>query len=419
MKKLLALASVLMITGAFANTAVDTTNKLGLKLAREASVSVTKNKNFMISPLSLSQALMLAGNGTAEGTRTELENLLGDRMEKFNVAAYQLVKSVSFSKDDATRLRAQMPHAIPSVLSINNSIWNTNGKTDNARFQFSPEFKSIATEYYDAEVISADFRQQSAVDSINGWADKKTHGLVKKIIELDVLRDMLWVVMNATYLEASWIEPFYNMGDRSPEFRGLDNKAMKVSMITGEQGIGYAKLPGGEAASLSFQKSGNSPELEMVIYLPAEGSSLEKSQAAFFDAAFVKKTRAALASNRQLARVTMPKFSFDTSVEMKDGDELTHAMGIDFLFSDLADFSVMQTADSEASKVGLIRQNSRIELDEKGVKAAAVTIIGGVRTTSVGPQATVNLTVNRPFHFAIVEKKSSTVLFAGTVVDPK
>ncbi len=415
----LAIASGLIMMNASANTAVDSTNRLGLKLAKAASEKVVKNKNFMISPLSLSQALMLAGNGTDRATRIELETLLGDRMEKFNSASRQLVDSVSFSKDEAMRIRTQAPHANPSVLSVNNSIWNTDGATDNARFQFSPVFKSIATEYYNAEAFSADFRKQSAVDSINGWADKKTHGLVKKIIELDVLQDMLWVIMNATYMEASWVEPFYKMGDRSPEFIGLGNKAMKVPMITGEQGIGYAKLAGGEAASLSFQKAANSPELEMVIYLPSEGTALEKSQSAFFDAAFVKKTRAALAANRHLARVTMPKFSFDTSVEMKDGDELTKSMGLDFLFSDLADFSLMQTAESEESKVGLIRQNSRIELDEKGVKAAAVTIIGGVRTTSVGPQATVNFVVNRPFHFAIVEKKSSTVLFAGTVVEPK
>lgn len=190
-------------------------------------------------------------------------------------------------------------------------------------------------------------------------------------------------------------------------------------MITGQQGIGYTKLANGEVASLSFQKAVNSPELEMVIYLPSEGTALEKSQSEFFDAQFVKKARATLSSNRQLARVTMPKFSFDTSVEMKDGDELTKAMGLDFLFSDLADFSLMKTAESEESKIGLIRQDGRIELDEKGVKAAAVTIIGGVRTTSVGPMPTMNLVVNRPFHFAIVEKKTSTVLFAGTVVEPK
>ena len=409
MKTLITIASALMMMNASANTTVDATNKMGLKLALEASKDVTKNKNFMISPLSLSQAVMLAGNGTHAGTRTELESLLGDRIENFNSASVSLVKSLNSSKEEGKKV----------VVAINNSIWSTNGATDHARYEFSSTFKKAAQDYYYAEVYSADFRKQSAVDAINGWADKKTYGLVKKIIGLDVLQDMLWVVMNATYMEAQWAQPFYDMGNSSPAFQGLTNKAMKVAMISGEQGIGYAALDGAEIASIPFVRTANAPELEMVIYLPSEGVTLKDSQAAFFNARELKNLRAQLASNRELARVTMPKFSFDTSVQMKDGDKLTEAMGMDFLFSDRADFSMMQTPESLASKVGLIRQNSRIELDEKGVKAAAVTVIGGVRTTSVRPQPSVNLIVNRPFHFAIVEKKSESVLFAGTVVDPK
>ncbi|MES2526324.1 MAG: serpin family protein [Bdellovibrionota bacterium] len=409
MKTIITLATLAFMTNAFANTAVDSTNRLGMKLALEASQDVTKEKNFMISPLSLSQAVMLAGNGTDAGTRLELETLLGDRIEKFNVASQSLVKSLNFANEKEKAVK----------VSINNSIWNTNGATDHAHYEFSSSFKKNAVEYFNAEVFAADFRKQSAVDAINGWADKKTFGLVKKIIELDVLQDMLWVVMNATYMEASWVEPFYNMGDSSPAFQGLNNKTMKVPMISGQQGIGHAVVNGADVATLSFTKVAGAPELEMVIYLPSEGVALKESQSAFFDAKAFKKLRTALSTNRELARVTMPKFSFDTSVQMKDGDALTEAMGMNFLFSDLADFSMMQTPESLASKVGLIRQNSRIELDEKGVKAAAVTIIGGVRTTSVRPQPSMNFVVNRPFHFAIVEKKSEAVLFAGTVVEPK
>ncbi len=409
MKTIMTIATLFIMTNAFANTAVDANNRLGLKLALEASQEVTKEKNFMISPLSLSQAVMLAGNGTTAGTREELETLLGDRMEKFNVASQSLVKSLNFANEKDKAIK----------VSINNSIWNTNGATDHAKYEFSSAFKKTAVEYYNAEVYSADFRKQSAVDAINGWADKKTFGLVKKIIGLDVLQDMLWVVMNATYIEASWVEPFYNMGDSSPAFHGLNNKTLKVPMISGQQAIAHAEVNGAEVATLSFARVANAPELEMVVYLPSEGISLKDSQSAFFDAKAFKKIRTALSLNREFARVTMPKFSFDTSVEMKDGDKLTQAMGLDFLFSDLADFSMMQTPESLASKVGLIRQNSRIELDEKGVKAAAVTIIGGVRTTSVRPQPSVNFVVDRPFHFAIVDKKSETVLFAGTVVEPK
>lgn len=213
MKTTIAILSVLFVLNTSANTAVESTNKMGLKLAKAASEKVVKNKNFMISPLSLSQALILAGNGTDRATRMELETLLGERIEKLNSASTQLVGSISSD-------------VRPAVLSVNNSIWNTNGATDNARFRFNPVFKSIATEYYHAEAYSVDFRQQSAADAINGWADKKTHGLVKKIIELDVLRDMLWVIMNATYMEASWAEPFYKMGDNAPAFIGLGNKSM-------------------------------------------------------------------------------------------------------------------------------------------------------------------------------------------------
>jgi serpin B len=409
----LALASGLVMMNTFANTAVEATNKLGMKLAKETAVHALKEKNFMISPLSLSQAVTLAGNGTDRHTRVELETLLGSDLATLDADSAALVKGVSYSKEEAMRIRTQSPWANPSVVSINNSIWNTNGATDRAHYEFSPLFKQLAKDHFSAEMFSADFKKQAAVDAINSWADKKTYGLVKKIIELDSLKDMLWVVMNASYMEASWAEPFRKMGDNAPLF----NKK-KASMITSEQYIGHAKVTGGEVASIAFDRSAGAPEIEFVVYLPEEGTTLEKSQNTFFDADFLKKANGLL-TTRALARVTMPKFSFDTSVEMKDGDALTESMGLQFLFEDHADFSLMQTPESLASKVGLIRQNSRIELDEKGVKAAAVTIIGGVRTTSVPPRPTLNLVVDRPFHFAIVEKKSNTVLFAGTVVDPK
>ncbi|MFL5784736.1 MAG: serpin family protein [Bacteriovoracaceae bacterium] len=414
-----ALASCFVVMNAFANTAVEATNKLGLKLAREASKTALQAKNFMVSPLSLSQAVILAGNGTDHATRAELETLLGADLNSLNADSAANVKSISFSKEQAMRIRTQAPFANPSVLSVNNSIWNTNGATDRAHFEYSASFKKVAKDDFNAEVLTADFQTQAGADAINGWADKKTYGLVKKIIDLVTLKDLLWVVMNATYMEASWAEPFYLMGVNTPAFMGLDHQPKKVAMITAEQGIGYAKIQGGEVASLAFARGFDAPEIQMVIYLPTEGTALEKSQDIFFDDAFLKKTATLLEKNVELARVTMPKFSFDTSVEMKNDDELTKAIGLQFLFDEHADFSMMQTPESLASVVGLIRQNSRIELDEKGVKAAAVTIVGGIRATSVRPSPTLSFVVNRPFHFALVEKKSNTVLFAGTVVEPK
>ena len=117
--------------------------------------------------------------------------------------------------------------------------------------------------------------------------------------------------------------------------------------------------------------------------------------------------------------MTLPQFSFDSSVVMKKDMPISKAMGFNFLFQDSADLSLMATPDSLPSVVGLIKQNSRIELDEKGVKAAAVTIIGGIERTSLPAEPSVQMVVDRPFFFAIIEKNTNTILFTGSVVDPR
>lgn len=104
---------------------------------------------------------------------------------------------------------------------------------------------------------------------------------------------------------------------------------------------------------------------------------------------------------------------------MRENGALTKAMGLDYLFSDRADFAAMATRESAPSKVGLIKQETRIELDEKGVKAAAVTLIGGIERTSINVDVPeFDMVIDRPFVFAIADKATGTLLFVGTVVNP-
>ncbi len=415
MKTTIALTTLLLTATAWSNSSVTASNKIGLKLAAETA-KLNKGKNFMVSPLSLQQALTLAGNGSNASTRLQVETLLGSSLENLNHDSSNLVKRISFSKAQALRLRTQAPYTNPSVLSINNSIWNTTGKTDGRHYQFSSGFKSIASQYYNAEALSADFMQPAATDAINGWANKKTNGLIKEIIDNATTKKLLWVIMNATYLEASWAAPFYKMGDSAPAFTTLDAKQVKVPMISSQQYIAYAKTTEGEIATIKFDQNAGTPDLEFVVFLPKKGADFAKSQTLFFQDGFIKKAATAAVAK---ANVVLPKFSFDTSVEMTAGLPITKAMGLDFLFNDHADFSLMATADSLASIIGIIKQNSRIELDEKGVKAAAVTIIGGIEATSMPQQPTVSLVVDRPFMFAIKEKTTGAVLFAGSVINPR
>ncbi len=412
------LLATLITLPAFAGPSVNATNKMGLKLALEAAQK--EKGNYMVSPLSLMQALNLAANGTDHGTRAEVETLLGADLAILNADSAQLVKKISLSPEEKKTLEAQNNWVHPAVVGIHNSIWNTNGATDNARFTFSPEFKNIAATHFNAESKTLDFKKAESVKAINGWADKKTNGLVKEIINADTLKDLLWIVMNATYIESNWSESMRLVTRSVPVFTLENGEKTTPAMIEGKQYIAHKEFEGGSVvASLPFSSAPGKAQLEMVIYLPALGTKLDSARAKFFSHNFwLNSVQGILAERREEARIVLPKFSFDTSVEMKKDDEITKNLGLNFLFSNFADFTRMATADSYTSAVGLIKQNTRIELDEKGVKAAAVTIIGGVRTTSMPVEPRLSLTVDRPFLFAIVEKQSQAILFAGSVLKP-
>lgn len=410
------LVSSLLMGSAWASSSVKSTNTIGLKLAAETG-KILKNKNFMISPLSLQQALTLVANGTNNETRTQVETLLGSNLEQLNVESAAMVKALSFSEEQRKAMMVEFPYALPAVVSIKNSFWNTNGATDDRHFEFSDFFKNIAKESYAAKGASLDFRAPGASEVLNKWAEVNTNGLVKEIIDDAELSKLLWAVMNASYVEASWPKPFNLMRSQAPKFKLLDKSEVSVPMITGKQYISYVKLEdGAELASIPFNAEEGSPELAFVVYLPKVGATLENSQNHFFKAGNIDRL-----SKVQIkeARLVLPKFSFNTSITMLKDDVLTQNMGFNFLFGRSADFSLIAAPGSLESIVGIIKQNSRIELDEKGVKAAAVTIIGGIERTSVPMEPTIHMVVDRPFMFAIVEKKTNVILFAGSLVDPR
>jgi serpin B len=88
-------------------------------------------------------------------------------------------------------------------------------------------------------------------------------------------------------------------------------------------------------------------------------------------------------------------------------------MGMTTAFSNQADLSKISPPAGKV-KVGFVKQNTYVSVDEKGTEAAAVTTIG-IELTSV--QIRPEFICNRPFVFVISEKQSNTILFAGKVVN--
>ena len=89
-------------------------------------------------------------------------------------------------------------------------------------------------------------------------------------------------------------------------------------------------------------------------------------------------------------------------------------LGLENIFSDNANFSGISNTPT---RVNSILQKTKLELDENGTKAAAVTaIMTEAMAMSPNNQVVKEVELTRPFAFAIYDNVNDEMLFMGKVV---
>jgi serpin B len=105
----------------------------------------------------------------------------------------------------------------------------------------------------------------------------------------------------------------------------------------------------------------------------------------------------------------MPRFDLETSLELHD---LFKELGMGHVFCPAQDFEGM--AEGGGLCIDYALHRATIAVDEKGTEAAAATMVA----VPVERVQDVEMTVDRPFLFAIVARETGMVLFLGRVLDP-
>jgi len=114
-----------------------------------------------------------------------------------------------------------------------------------------------------------------------------------------------------------------------------------------------------------------------------------------------------LADMRQVSiKLIIPKFSAEYSVDLKNTLE---AMGMVDAFTDNADFSNM--TDKNDLKIDKILHKAKIEVSEKGTKAAASTSVNMRQKTASINELVFN--ANHPFIYLIRDNETGAILFLG------
>ena len=116
--------------------------------------------------------------------------------------------------------------------------------------------------------------------------------------------------------------------------------------------------------------------------------------------------------------LSMPRYGIDTRADLV---AMLEALGMRLAFDpSTADFTGIATPPEGPLYVSGVIHQANIDVDEKGVEAAAATAVvadtGGC--TGPGPAKQITLRLDRPFLFVLRDVQTGAILFMGRVLDP-
>lgn len=343
-------------------------------------------ENLLYSPINAYIGLAAAAELTAGNTRQQILNTIG--------------------AEDLTALRRQVSAIWETVYrddgneicTLANSLW-----LDKALTYRQEPMDILAHDYYTA-VYRQDLSSNRALKDIQAWLSNNTGGLLKDSAQQVQLPDQAVLALYSTiYFQSKWQEEFSASRNTQKVFHGssgdstatfMNGSLWQMNYYWGEDyGAIRLGLKNGTEMWFILPDPGKTPadvlkngEYLQMIAAPYEGWENTK---------YMK------------VNLSVPKFDIQSRQDLRDG---LMKIGITDLFNfNSADFSA---AFDAPACITAVNQAVRVQIDEKGVKAAAYIELPGAGA-AMPPEEVIDFVLDRPFLFVIAD--SGIPLFAGTV----
>lgn len=361
-------------------------NKLALKFFDEM-IKSHKKENIIISPLSLNTVLALTQNGAAEKTKEEILKAL--EMQSLDdstinegykniIAHYNSLKSIE--------------------TKLGNSLWMNKG------LQINENFKNTGKNYYEAEINTVDFTKNSATQTINKWISNQTSGKIKKIVD-KFDSDTVMTLINTVYFKGKWSKPFTKSNTSKQEFTSSDGAKQEVDMMKELMEADYYKGESFEAVRLPYEDK----NFGMYVFLPNKESNIDEL---LKNMNYINWSKWLNEFKSKQVQVQLPKFKVEFEEKLND---MLMTFGMQSAFTDKANFTKM--SDNHKLYIDLVKQKCYIDVNEEGTEAAAVTAVA-IKETSALIDKPIEFRADRPFIYAIEDKKTGMLLFMGKVEKP-
>lgn len=346
--------------------------------------------DYAMSPLSVYMALAMLHSVGDEGVKNDVETFVGMSAEELSRTG-ELCKSLSMDYEN-------------TKLNLSNSIWLDS--KDVVKEEIADDLKSSM----DCDLFLAPFFDDNAKANadIREYIKKNTNGLIDQ--DFGLSEDTISAIINTLYFKDLWDRSGEELGTTNLYFNTPDAKLTRKFLL-GDYVSGrvakekdcscfYAVTAFGYKVKFILPDEGLTPQEVMT----AENLNKINSRSDFnvFDED----------GTEHMTRCIFPKFKIESDTPLtrifKENRLLQNAFTA--YFSPLTDKQLCVTD---------IKHKTVLDVNEKGVEGAAVTMIVNEATAMPEPPREYHsFTLDRPFGF-LITTYDNTVLFEGQVMSPE
>lgn len=355
----------------------------------EQFLSGTDNRIW--SPVNAYIGLAMLAETTGGETRRQLLSLLGtDSLEQLRCRV-EAVWETTY-QDDGNE-----------ICLLANSLWLDED------LDYVRETMNNVAFYHYASVYQGNFGSSRTDKALQTWLGNNTGGMLNRQAGTVTLpEDTVLALASTVYFQAKWGDEFSAAQNTRDVFHAPDgditatymNKKLAQMHYYWGDSFGAVRLGLKNGSSMWFILPDKDKTVDDVLL---EGQYLD----IIADTGGIQETN----SKYMKVNLSVPKFDVTSGQDLVQG---LQAMGVTDVFDmEAADFS--PGIEGQKVFVSAVNQAVRVQIDEKGVKAAAYIEIPGAGAAAP-PEEIIDFVLDRPFLFVITS--NDLPLFAGVVNAP-
>uniref|UniRef100_A0A336MDL8 CSON015528 protein n=1 Tax=Culicoides sonorensis TaxID=179676 RepID=A0A336MDL8_CULSO len=266
--------------------------------------------------------------------------------------------------------------------------------------------EDLLKDHYDTNLVKLDWENRNlAQQTINDWVRRNSENLIQS---LSLPPNIQMALANVLYFEAEWLDPLdVRMTKRGP-FKVTKDKTVEVDYMQFSEELQFAEDTYYLKCKVIVKpyrtsKSYENNRVNMYIILPDENNDIDNLVEIISDLNFNQMLQGAEIQkvSYQIPKVNLKsKFKFKPFLSKYYGENLSYEVnGL--------------TLDRETLFIDDISQETVLEVDEKGTRAASLST-----STIDYSSSQKTFKVDRPFIMLIREENTKFVLFWATVRNP-